>query len=194
MVIKELDDRQSLALALVENVQREDLTALEEAQSYQRLIDEFGTAQQDLAKSVGKSRSHIANTIRLLELPDPVKALLTEGKLTAGHARALLAANDPEAAARQVIRKNLNVRQTERLAQADKDRKAAKGSARRPSAESFKDADTAALERDLSAMLGLKVQVQFGEGGGSLTIHYRTLEQLDDVLHRLHHARGVADF
>lgn len=193
VVIRELDDRQSLALALVENVQREDLTALEEAQTYQRLIDDFASSQQDLAKTVGKSRSHIANTIRLLELPNPVKDLLTEGKLTAGHARALLAAEDPAATAKQVVSQNLNVRQTERLTQAGKGGKSPKSRATLSSAVSFKDADTAALERDLSALLGLKVQVEFGESGGSIKIHYRTLEQLDDVLHRLHHARGVRE-
>ncbi len=194
VVIRELDDRQSLALALVENVQREDLTALEEAQTYQRLIGDFASSQQDLAKSVGKSRSHIANTIRLLELPDAVKDLLTEGKLTAGHARALLAAEDPAGAAKQVVKRNLNVRQTERLTQSGKTGKTAKGRTGPSSAASFKDSDTVALERDLSALLGLKVQVEFGESGGSIKIHYRTLEQLDDVLHRLHHARGVGEF
>ena len=189
VVIKELDDRQALALALVENVQREDLTALEEAQTYHRLIDDFAYTQQDLAKSVGKSRSHIANTLRLLELPEAVKTMLTEGQITAGHARALLAAEDPITAASQVVRRNLNVRQTERLVQAGKaatPRKTAKAPAR----ATYKDPDTAALERDLTALLGLRVEIEFGDAGGTLTVHYRTLEQLDDVLHRLNHARG----
>jgi ParB family chromosome partitioning protein len=202
VIIKELDDRETLALALVENVQREDLTALEEAQTYRRLIDEFHYAQQDLGQAVGKSRSHIANSLRLLELPDDVKALLNEGKITAGHARALLAVADPSAVAKEVVRKGLNVRQTEALGQTRKPKPAGPGKAAPADAghaqsdrkgTAFKDADTLALERDLSALLGLKVNVEFTGQGGSITIHYRTLEQLDDVLHRLHHPGG-ADF
>jgi len=179
VVIRELDDREALEVALVENVQRQDLTPLEEAEGYSRLMDEFGHTQEHLAKSVGKSRSHVANMMRLLALPEPVKAHLDAGRLTAGHARALLNAGDPITLAEEVVRRGLNVRQAESLA---KTARPGKGRA----APAPKDADTAALERDLGNLLGLKVTVNFAGRGGALTIHYRTLEQLDDVLRRLH--------
>jgi len=179
VVIRELDDREALEVALVENVQRRDLTPLEEAEGYSRLMDEFGHTQEHLAKSVGKSRSHVANMMRLLGLPEPVKAHLDAGRLTAGHARALLNAGDPITLAEEVVRRGLNVRQAESLA---KTARPGKGRAAKPP----KDADTAALERDLGNLLGLKVTVNFAGRGGALTIHYRTLEQLDDVLRRLH--------
>lgn len=177
VVIRELDDRDALEIALVENVQRQDLTPLEEAEGYRRLMDEFSHTQENLAKSVGKSRSHVANTMRLLALPEPVKQHLEAGRLSAGHARALLNASDPEGLAGEVVRRGLNVRQTEQLAQA------AKPTARRVPPP--KDPDTAALERDLANLLGLKVTVNFAGRSGALTIHYQTLEQLDDVLRRL---------
>jgi len=197
VLVREFDDRTAAEIALVENVQRRDLTALEEADGYNRLIEDYGHSQEDIARAVGKSRSHVANTLRLLNLPAEVKALLTEGRISAGHARALLAAADPSAAAREVVRKGLNVRQTEALTQAQKPKRSgtaagpAAGPAQ-PAKAAVKDADTLALERDLSALLGLKVNVEFGGGGGAITIHYRTLEQLDDVLHRLHHPGGGA--
>jgi ParB family chromosome partitioning protein len=181
VVIRELDDREALEVALVENVQRQDLSPLEEAEGYRRLMEEFQHTQDILAKSVGKSRSHVANTMRLLALPDPVKQHLEAGRLSAGHARALLNAAEPVALADDIVRRGLNVRQAERLAQAAKP---AKGSA---TAAPAKDPDTAALERDLGNLLGLKVTVTFAGRGGALTIHYRTLEQLDDVLRRLNH-------
>jgi ParB family chromosome partitioning protein len=184
VLIRELGDREALELAIVENVQRQDLSALEEAEGYRRLLEEFGNTQEDLAKHVGKSRSHIANTLRLLNLPEGVKLLLEQGKLTAGHARALLNAGDPVALAEKVVAKGLNVRQAERLVQGARV-PAAKVSAVAKPAAPVKDADTAALERDLSALLGLKVTISFQGQGGSLTIHYQTLEQLDDVLQRL---------
>lgn len=191
VIIRELGDREALELAIVENVQRQDLSPLEEADGYRRLLDEFGNTQEDLARHVGKSRSHIANTLRLLNLPDGVKHLLEQGKLTAGHARALLNAADPLAIAEKVVAKGLNVRQAERLVQGERQpaaraggRKAGEGAAVAPA----KDPDTIALERDLSALLGLKVTISFQGQGGSLTIHYQTLEQLDDVLQRLSHA------
>lgn len=183
IVIRELGDREALELAIVENVQRQDLSPLEEADGYRRLLEEFGNTQEDLAKHVGKSRSHIANTLRLLNLPDPVKALLENGKLSAGHARALLNAGDPAALAERVLAKGLNVRQTERLVQEQRTPAAPKGTASAPPAA--KDPDTMALERELSTLLGLKVTISFQGQGGSLTIHYQTLEQLDDVLQRL---------
>lgn len=188
VVIRDLTDAESLELAIVENVQRQDLTPLEEAEGYRRLIDEFEHTQEDLARTLGKSRPHITNTLRLLSLPQGVKLLLDEGKLTAGHARTLIGCNDAESLAQQMIGRGLNVRQAERLVQNAK--KAAGGAAQgRPSKEAAgdrpKDTDTLALERDLTALLGLKVSIRFQGSGGSLTIHYRTLEQLDDVLHRL---------
>ena len=179
---RQISDREVLELAIVENVQRHDLTALEEAQGYRRLIDEFSRSQEDLAQQVGKSRAHIANTLRLLKLPAAVQDLLQEGLLSAGHARALLAAADPMALAERVITLGLSVRQTEALAA-----RPAKPSRRPPAA---KDADTRALEHDLGRVLGLKVAIEHGtgregKGGGSLTIRYQSLEQLDDVIRRL---------
>jgi ParB family chromosome partitioning protein len=179
VVIRELDDREALEIALVENIQRQDLTALEEAEGYRRLMEEFSHTQENLAKSVGKSRSHVANMMRLLSLPDPVKEHVEAGRLTAGHARALLNAENPAGLADEVVRRGLNVRQTELVAQAAKP-----GNKRVPPP---KDPDTAALERDLANLLGLKVTVNFAGRGGALTIHYQTLEQLDDVLRRLNH-------
>jgi ParB family chromosome partitioning protein len=178
VIIREIADGEALELALVENVQRQDLSPLEEAEGYRRLIEEFKNTQEDLARRVGKSRSHVANTLRLLGLPEPVKALLEQGRLTAGHARALLSGADPAALAEQVVARGLNVRQTERLVQQRQSDPSAKTTRE-------KDADTVALERDLSALLGLRVTISIQGRGGALTIHYRTLEQLDDVLKRL---------
>ena len=178
--VREYSDRDALSVALVENLQRQDLSPLEEADSYRRLMDEHGHTQEDVAQSVGKSRSHIANTIRLLALPAPVKALLEEGRLSPGHARALLTASDPEALARKVVDRGLNVRQTERMASAV--RGEPPGSRRRAAA---KDADTLALERSLGNLLGLSVEIRFAGSGGALVLHYTSLDQLDDILHRL---------
>lgn len=187
VVIREIDDGQALELALVENLQREDLMALEEADAYHHLMETFGYTQEALAKDLGKSRSHIANTLRLRALPDAVKALLEEGELRAGHARALLSADQPETLARQIVRKRLSVRQVERIIQQQKSRQGAKARAPKamPKSGVEKDPDTIALERDLSDMLGLKVTIDFQDEGGALTIRYQTLEQLDDVLRRL---------
>jgi ParB family chromosome partitioning protein len=187
VVIREIDDGQALELALVENLQREDLMALEEADAYHHLMETFGYTQEALAKDLGKSRSHIANTLRLRALPDAVKALLEEGELRAGHARALLSADEPETLARQIVKKRLSVRQVERIIQQQKLRQGAKARAPKamPKPGVEKDPDTIALERDLSDMLGLKVTIDFQDEGGALTIRYKTLEQLDDVLRRL---------
>jgi ParB family chromosome partitioning protein len=180
VVIREFADDEALEIALVENIQRQDLTPLEEAEGYRRLMEEFSHTQEDLSKAVGKSRSHVANMLRLLGLPEAVKQHVEAGRLSAGHARALLNAGDPVGLAEQVIKRGLNVRATEKLAQSVKPTPGkTSGKAQ------TKDADTAALERDLENMLGLKVTVSFAGRGGSLTIHYRTLEQLDDVLRRL---------
>jgi ParB family chromosome partitioning protein len=179
VIVRELSDQESLELAIVENVQRQDLSPLEEGEGYRRLTDEFHYSQDDLARRVGKSRSHIANTIRLLALPEEVKRLLDKGELSAGHARALLNAPDATALARDVVARGLNVRQTEKLAQGGKKR------GRPPKGPERKDADTVRLENDLSALLGLKVTVAFTGRAGSITIHYQSLDQLDDILNRL---------
>ena len=176
VVVKEFSDSEALEIALVENLQREDLSPLEEAEAYKRLMEEFSHTQEALSKAMGKSRSHVANMLRLLGLPGPVKEMLDRGELTAGHARALLRADDPRALARKVVGRDLNVRQAEKLARGAKPR--------RPAA---KDADTAAIERDLTSLLGLKVEIRPCGVGGTLKLHYTSLEQLDDVLHRLSH-------
>lgn len=195
VVIRDLTDAESLELAIVENVQRQDLTPIEEAEGYRRLLDEFQHTQDDLAKVLGKSRSHIANTMRLLSLPEAVKAMVMEGKLSAGHGRALVGCEAPEDLAAEIVSKGLNVRQAERLVQ---DLKAGSGGKAKAAAgggttEVAKDSDTIALERDLTALLGLKVSIKFFGSGGSLTIHYKTLEQLDDVLHRLNQMPPIVE-
>jgi len=185
VIIKELTDIETLEIALVENLQREDLSALDEAFGYRRLMEEFSHTQEKLATALGKSRSHVANMMRLLELPEKVRAMLDRGDLSTGHARALLKANDPVALAETVIKKGLNVRQTERLVKDEKNtsgKSKAKGRGR-----TVKDADTIALERDLTNLLGLGVEIKHAGGAGALTIRYKTLEQLDDVLARLTH-------
>ena len=179
VVIKELTDSDALEVALIENLQRQNLTALEEAEGYKRLMDEFGHTQEHLAKSLGKSRSHLANTLRLLALPDEIKQLVDDGKLTAGHARALLASSDPIGLAHRAVKDNLNVRQVERLAQE---------TAAKPRAVPMpgKDADTRALENDITTALGLPVSIYHrGEKGGEVRVSYRTLEQLDEICKRL---------
>lgn len=194
VLVREFDDRTAMEIALVENVQRRDLTALEEAEGYQRLIEDYGHSQDEIGRAVGKSRSHIANTLRLLNLPDEVRGLLDDGQLTAGHARALI--GHPQAAelARHVVIRKLNVRETERLVQRGRTEPAVKpdGVARKaapataPGAES-KDADTLAVERDLGERLGLTVSIDHDaiSGGGSLTVRYGDLDQLDLVIERL---------
>ncbi len=185
VVIKELSDSESLQIALIENIQRENLNPIEEARGYRRLIDEFGQSQEQLAEAVGKSRSQGTNTLRLLTLPKPVLSMLEDGRLTAGHARALITTTDPEALARQIVDSQLTVRQAESLASRKKTR--SPGAAAKP-----KDADTLELERDLSAAIGLKVAIRHhGDKGGEIAIAYRTLEQLDDVCRRI--SRPVAD-
>ena len=181
VVLREIDDREALEIALVENLQRQDLSALEEATAYQRLLDEFTHTQEAVAQAVGKSRSHVANTLRLLDLPAAVKQLLEEGQLSAGHARALLGASDPQGLAQEVVRRGLNVRQVERLA---------KRSRATPSQRAVpeKDADTRAVERDLSMALGLAVSISPAGTGGTLGIRYQTLDQLEDLIHRLRYA------
>jgi ParB family chromosome partitioning protein len=184
VIIRTLDDREALELALIENLQRQDLTALEEAEGFRRLMEEFAHTQEELARVLGKSRSHVANMMRLLGLPDPVKQMLEEGALTAGHARALLTAANPVALAQQVVAQGLNVRQTEKLAQAPAE-SSPKSSAK--SAKPEKDIDVIALERSLSNLIGLHVTIDAAGKGGVLSINYNSLEQLDDVIQRLSH-------
>jgi ParB family chromosome partitioning protein len=182
VLVRELTDTEALELALIENLQRQDLTPLEEAEGFSRLMDEFQHTQEALAKVIGKSRSHVANMIRLLALPEPVKRLMDDGSLSAGHARALLTAQDPIGLAKQVVERGLNVRQTEKLAQE------AAGSAGRTTSKApklEKDTDVIALERSLSNLIGLQVTIATAARGGELSIHYNTLDQLDDVISRL---------
>jgi len=187
VVIREFSDSQALEVAIVENVQRQDLNPIEEAAGYQRLIEEFDHTQDMLSRVVGKSRSHIANTLRLLGLPPAVKELIAERRLTAGHARALVGLGEAEALARRIVKDGLSVRQAETLAQRARTGGAPSGG-RKTAAGREKDPDTLALERDLTNLLGLKVTIELREHGGALTVHYQTLEQLDDVLRRLSHA------
>jgi ParB family transcriptional regulator, chromosome partitioning protein len=174
-VIRELGDAEALEIALVENLQREDLSPLDEAQAYGRLAREFGRSQASLAAAVGKSRSHVANTLRLLSLPAAVRESLEKGLLSAGHARALLAAPDPVALAAEIVRRGLNVRATEELARRRANRP--KRAAPKP-----RGLDTPLLERDLAAALGLRVAITAKRRGGALTVYFETLEQLDQVV------------
>jgi ParB family chromosome partitioning protein len=182
VVLLEVDDREALELAIIENVQRTDLNALEEAMGYEALASEFKHGQDEIAKVVGKSRVHVANTLRLLKLPDAVKAYLSDGRISAGHARALLGEPDPEALAKVIVERGLNVRQVEAIAQ---ERAARVGKAAKPRPRTHKDADTTALEKRLSDALGLVVSIEHRGHGGELRIKYRNLEQLDDVIRRL---------
>ncbi|MDE2227605.1 MAG: ParB/RepB/Spo0J family partition protein [Alphaproteobacteria bacterium] len=184
VIVKEIGDREALEIALVENIQRSDLNAIEEAQGYRRLIDEFGHTQEALATALGKSRSHIANLLRLLTLPQEIKDMVADGRLSMGHARALvgLAAEPALALATAIVRDDLNVRQAERAA---KPREQAEFVTRKGRAKRQRDANIVALERELSAALGLMVEIAFDGKGGALTIRYASLDQLDDVLKKL---------
>ena len=188
VIIKELTDAEALEVAIIENIQRQDLTAIEEAEGLQRLLAEFGHTQEKLAEVVGKSRSHIANTLRLLQLPQPIRQMLQDGALTAGHARALITARDPIELAKRIVAQGLNVRQTEKLAQEESGEPRPKSKAAGRGAGAEKDADTLALEQEVSTKLGLKVSIQHGGGeSGVVQIAYATLEQLDEVCRRLSH-------
>ncbi|WGF87342.1 ParB/RepB/Spo0J family partition protein [Marinivivus vitaminiproducens] len=182
VVIRELNDQQALELALIENVQRQDLTPIEEASAYRRLIDDFGHTQDALARALGKSRSHVANTLRLLHLPEPIRAMMERGELSAGHARALLACDEPERIAQQVVAGGLNVRQTEDLV-----RRAAAGTTTRPPvAARPRDVNITTLEQDLRSRLGLRVDIKpKGRQGGVISFAYSTLDQLDGLLRRI---------
>ena len=178
VIIRDLDDRETLEIAIVENVQRSDLNALEEARAYRMLIDQYQYTQQQLADSIGKSRSHIANTLRLMALPETVQSHIANGSLSAGHARTLVASENPGEVAAQIIKLGLSVRQAEDLTRQNTIKKTTEP-------DHPKDADTRSLEKTLSAALGLVVHVSHKGPGGQVTIGYKSLEQLDLISHRL---------
>ncbi len=177
VIVRDVDDRTALELAIVENVQRSDLNPLEEALGYEQLIAEHGYTQNDLGEIIGKSRSHVANSLRLLKLPDPVRDMLSEGSLSAGHARALVSTSDPTTLAKTIVSKGLSVRDAERMAQNDIRSQLDPMQPRKPE----KDSDTVALERTLSDALGLDVSISHKGNGGQVRINYKTLEQLEAV-------------
>lgn len=181
VVVREVDDRTALELAIVENVQRTDLNPVEEALGYQQLVDEHGYTQADLGQVIGKSRSHVANTLRLLRLPDAVRDMLVDGSLSAGHAKALVSTADPVGLARKIVEQGLSVRQAEAAAQEPPPTSNESG----PAAKLAKDPDTVALEKLLSDVMGLRVAVNHKQSGGEIRIAYRTLEQLDDLCRKL---------
>jgi ParB family chromosome partitioning protein len=178
VIVKDLDDRDTLEVALIENLQREDLGALEEAEAYQRLMNEFRHSQEELGRVVGKSRSHVANTLRLLGAEGKVRAHLESGSLSAGHARALLGAPDADALADRIVSQGLSVRQTEALVAKGKSPPA-------QTAAPIADPNTKALERDLSDTLGLQVEIRARRRGGEILFRYKDLDQLDGLLARL---------
>lgn len=178
-IVRAADEGETLELALIENIQREQLNALEEGNAYRRLIDEFGHGQEALAKIVHKSRSHISNMMRLLELPESIQRLVAAGALTMGHARALLGVPDAERIAQDAANRNLSVRDVERIARAAK----SPPRERKPAREA--NADIAMLERQLADLLGLKVTIAHDGDGGSVALHYATLDQLDMICQRL---------
>lgn len=184
VLVKEISDREALEIALVENIQRSDLNAIEEAQGFKRLIDEFGHTQEALATALGKSRSHIANLLRLLTLPQEIKDMVADGRLSMGHARALvgLDAEKALALAQTIVRDGLSVRETERAAKPPEETQFV---THKPRGGRRRDANIVALERDLSETLGLKVEIAFDGKRGALTIRYASLDQLDDVLNKL---------
>ncbi len=187
VIVREITDQQALELALVENIQRQDLSPLEEAAGYQRLIEEFNYTQEELAGTVGKSRSHIANLLRLLALPDEVKQMLDSGKLTMGHARALLNAPDPVALAREIVKRGLNVRQAEEVSrEVQGHEKKTVNRAGSPYRRAInKDPDIIALEESLSENLGIKVAINDRGQSGEIILTYETLSQLDEILRKL---------
>ena len=177
VVVRELADAEALEIAIIENVQRANLNVVEEAMAYDELITRFNRTQEQVAQQVGKSRPHVANTLRLLKLPESVKALLREGKLTAGHARTLLGAADPEARAREILAGEMTVREAEQRSKTKKGKAGGKASV---------DPNIKDLESSIANQLGLKVQIiHKGDKGGDVRISYKTLEQLDEITRRL---------
>lgn len=199
VIIRELSDKLALELAIVENIQRADLSPIEEAAGYQRLMEEFDYTQEELSETVGKSRSHVANLLRLLSLPEEIKEMLDRGELTMGHARTLVGAKDAVQLAEEIVRKGLNVRQAEALTRRDpskplgRPRKTAGSFAHAPFSTSGgeKDADILALETTLSENLGLRVSIDGHGSSGHISVQYESLEQLDDILRRLGGAGGA---
>ena len=181
VIVRTVNDRVALELAIIENVQRADLNPVEEALGYQQLIDDHSYTQADLGQVIGKSRSHVANTLRLLKLPDVIRDMLVDGALSAGHARTLVTAPDPASLAKLIVEGGLSVRQAEALAQAPEEPRG-ETAARQPRE---KDADTAALEKMLSDVTGLRVSISHKDKGGEMKIGYRSLEQLDELCRRL---------
>ncbi|WP_455476101.1 ParB/RepB/Spo0J family partition protein [Bartonella sp. B17] len=179
VIIRDVDDKTALELAIIENVQRADLNPIEEGMGYEALLNEHGYTQADLAQVIGKSRSHVANTLRLLKLPPKVQQFLTDGQLSAGHARCLITVDNPQDLAEKVIREGLSVRQTEMLAHEQANPKVKK----RTPLE--KNSETRSLEKLLADVIGMKVVIRHGKKGGDLKIHYSSLEQLDDICRRL---------
>lgn len=183
VIIRDFSEAETLEVALIENIQREDLNAIEEAEAYSRLIRDYGHTQEALGRLVAKSRSHVANLLRLLDLPAPVRTMVADGALSMGHARALITAADPETLAREVVQRGLSVRDTEGLAR--KAKSATGRAAAQIEPKAGNDADIAALERQLGDMLGLKVSIQHAGQGGTVTLAYSSLDQLDMVCQRL---------
>lgn len=182
VIVREFDDIETLEVAIVENIQRQDLNAIEEAEAYKRLIQDFGHTQDALGKLVHKSRSHVANLLRLLDLPQGVRDLVATGELSMGHARALIPADDPEALAEEVVKRGLSVRETEKLVRAAKP--IAPGGSRRGNSGSA-NADIEALERQLGDLLGLRVKIAHRADGGLVALNYSSLDQLDMICQRL---------
>lgn len=187
VIIREFDDTEVLEVAIIENIQRADLNAVEEAAGYKQLMDKFGHTQEKLSEALGKSRSHIANLMRLLSLPMDVQALVVEGKLSAGHARALITAENPSELAKQVVRDGLSVRATEALVKKQNQPESEKPASKSRDLNAGKDADTRALEKDLSAILAMKVSINHKPGSetGQVVLTYENLDQLDDLCAKL---------
>ena len=185
-IIREFDEESRAEVALIENIQRENLNAIEEAEAYRRLMSGYGHSQEVVGKLVGKSRSHVANLLRLLELPEPVRLMLLRGDISMGHARAVATAPDPEELANQIVEGDLSVRQAEHLAKKIRPGPGSDiGRASERSARRAVDADLEALERQLGDLLGLRVKVTHGKSGGHVALHYSTLDQLDLICQRL---------
>ena len=180
-IVRDFSDEETLEVALIENIQRQDLNAIEEAQAYKRLLDDYGHTQEELGRLVHKSRSHVANLLRLLDLPAQVQVMVGTGELSMGHARALVSAKDPEGLADEIVRRGLSVREAEKLARAGK----AKRERRPPLEYKGAHADIAALERQFGDLLGLKVAIRHSPKGGSVNLAYSTLDQLDMICQRL---------
>jgi ParB family chromosome partitioning protein len=189
VIVRDVNDRTALELAIIENVQRADLNPVEEAMGYQQLIDEHDYSQADLGQVIGKSRSHVANTLRLLKLPDVIRSMLVDGQLSAGHARTLVTATDPAGLAKRIVEQGLSVRQAEALAQMPAEEQRAV----RKATPTEKDADTLALEKLLTDATGMKVVIAHKDKGGELRVAYRTLDQLDELCRRLKQERVASE-